>query len=138
MRKQLEQVREFNGLAGRELSDKPSAVDKERFKAQMLLIAEEVEEIAVAYKENNYVGIVDGLVDTAYVLFGLVELLGFREEFVEGFNLVHDNNMTKVKDSEGNIIAKFNENGKIIKPDTYKSIDLGEAFPHLRELNHVN
>lgn len=137
MIRQLEQVHEFNKLAGRELSETPRAVPKEQFKAQMLLIAEEVEEIAKAYKENNYVGILDGMIDVQYVLNGLVELCGLRYEFIEGFQKVHENNMTKVKDAEGNIIAKFNENGKIIKPESYKPIDLGEHYPYLRELKHA-
>lgn len=137
MREQLEQVYEFNTLAGRDMSLTPRRVDPSAFKAQFLLIAEEVEEIVQAFQKGDYIGVLDGMIDTQYVLNGLVELFGFRHEFIEGFQHVHNNNMTKVKDADGKVIAQFNNEGKIIKPEGYHSIKLETYFPHIAELSHV-
>ena len=39
--------------------------------------------------------------------------------------------MTKVKDDKGDIIVKFREDGKILKPDGYKKVDLESYFGYL-------
>lgn len=53
----------------------------------------------------------------------LSKLIGL--DLDKGMEAVHDNNLTKVIDSEGNVIVQHNEDGKIIKPDSYVKFDAG-------------
>lgn len=53
----------------------------------------------------------------------LSKLIGL--DLDKGMKAVHDNNLTKVIDSEGNVIVQHNEDGKIIKPDSYIKFDAG-------------
>lgn len=66
----------------------------------------------------------DAVVDMAYVLFGTINAHGLQDLFIEAFNLVHENNMTKVVD--GKVIR--NEFGKILKPEGFVPVDLKQLF----------
>lgn len=134
MEKELEKVFEFNKLGGQDVTHTPRFIKEEDFSLQYGLIVEEMEELNFAYHEGNMVEVTDALVDISYVLFGMVCRLGLQNEFVKGFDLVNTNNMTKVVDEKGNVIVKFNEIGKIIKPEGYQSVNLGNNFPYLKTL----
>lgn len=134
MKKQLEQVFEFNKLGGQNVSDTPRWINVNHFDLQYGLILEELSELSEAYDKKDGVEVLDALVDIQYVLLGMVNRLGLSKEFVEAFETVHINNMTKVKDSEGNIIVKFREDGKILKPEGYKKVDLESYFGYLNEM----
>src|SRR5690606_5625074 len=124
MEKQLKQVFEFNKLGGQDVGESPRWINVDDFDLQYNLITEELVELSEAYDQRNGVEVLDALVDIQYVLLGMVCRLGLQKEFIDAFQMVHDNNMTKVKDDKGNIIAKFREDGKILKPDGYKKVDL--------------
>lgn len=53
----------------------------------------------------------------------LSKLIGL--DLDKGMEAVHNNNLTKVIDCQGNSIVQFNEVGKIIKPDSYIKFDAG-------------
>lgn len=62
--------------------------------------------------------IVDGIVDSKYVLDGLGNLFGFP--LSEVFNEIHRSNMAKAhKLPSGNLIVKRRADGKILKPDDW-------------------
>lgn len=134
MKKQLEQVFEFNKLGGNDVSENPRWINVDAFDLQYNLIKEELQELSEAYDNKNGVEVLDALVDIQYVLLGMVCRLGMGQEFLDAFQVVHDNNMTKVKDKDGNVIVKFREDGKILKPDGYKKVDLESYFGYLNEM----
>lgn len=134
MKQQLEQVFEFNKLGGQDVGESPRWINVDAFDLQYNLIKEELQELSDAYDQKNGVEVLDALIDIQYVLLGMVNRLGLGQEFIDGFEIVHDNNMTKVKDEDGNVIVKFREDGKILKPDGYKKVDLESYFGYLNEM----
>ena len=90
------------------------------------LLEEEFWEVAEAIDEAESVsgykeGLLKELCDLQYVLSGTVDALGWTPVFDVAFNRVHENNMTKF--DEG---IKYDENGKIRKPASYKNVDLSD------------
>lgn len=79
------------------------------------LIAEELEELAEAFTENDLVEVADALGDILYVVFGSAVACGINVEPI--FNEVHRSNMTKVGGHK-------NEDGKWIKPAHYERPNL--------------
>lgn len=134
MKQQLEQVFEFNKLGGQDVGESPIWINVDAFDLQYNLIKEELQELSEAYYQKDGVEVLDALVDIQYVLLGMVCRFGMGKEFLDAFEMVHDNNMTKVKDEDGNIIVKFREDGKILKPEGYKKVDLESYFGYLNEM----
>lgn len=142
MKKQLEQVKLFNLEGGQNISDSPTWISKEDFHKQLELIKEETKELEDAYTNNDPIEVLDAMVDIAYVFLGMVCRFGFNEELVKAFEIVHQNNMTKIFDSEGNKILKLKEivgsdgtiHKKIAKPEGYKPVDLRSDFKYLENL----
>ena len=60
-------------------------------------------------KEANPIEVLDALVDLRYVLDGATFAFGLDNEFVKGFNIVHNNNMSKMllSPEEADIHAKY-------------------------------
>lgn len=144
MNKQLEQVTEFNRLAGQNITSSPRKITKEDFYLQFGLIEEEVRELKDAFDADNYVEVLDALVDIQYVLLGMVSRLGFQHEFINGFEEVHENNMTKIFDKNGNNVTVFKpftdsfgiERLKVGKPEGFQPVNLKNKFPYLNYLSH--
>lgn len=68
---------------------------------------------------ENLVEVADGAADSIYVILQLCHALDIPIDQV--FQAVHDNNMTKIAD-DGTV--KRREDGKVLKPDGYKPVDL--------------
>lgn len=77
-----------------------------------------------ATDDKNLIETLDAVVDIAYVLFGTINMHGLQDLFEKAFNLVHENNLSKIVD--GKVIR--NESGKILKPKGYVSVDLKQLF----------
>lgn len=134
MEKQLAQVFEFNRGAGNDVTYTPRLISESEFMSQFKLIEEEVEELNQAFRDRDMVGVVDSLVDIDVVLKGMVCKFGVQHECTRGFDEVMENNFTKIYDSEGKNIAKFNSEGKIMKPEGYQSVNLENVFPYLKTI----
>lgn len=123
-------VGEFNVIGGQDLYYSPVQVSDESAELSIKLLQEELDELKEGFKNKNLVEQLDAMVDLMYVLRGVIFKSGLIKEFPEAFIEVHKNNMTKFP----NGVCTKNEFGKIIKPSCYKSIDLGETFPHLKNI----
>lgn len=123
-------VSEFNVIGGQHIDNEPLLVNEKSYKLSLELLQEELDELKEAFENKDIVAQLDAMIDIYYVLLGVVGKSGLTSEFIDGFLEVHKNNMTKFP----NGICTKNKNGKIIKPDCYKSIDLGEHFPHLKNV----
>jgi NTP pyrophosphatase (non-canonical NTP hydrolase) len=64
----------------------------------MKLILEEMEELVEAVNSNNYVETVDALADLPYVIMGMSARIGM--DLDKAFDLVHENNMSKLCKTE--------------------------------------
>lgn len=84
------------------------------------LLLEEVREYLFALGDRDLIGVVDGLVDIMYIAHGTLVELGV--DFEECWNEVHSSNMTKVDPTTGEV--KRREDGKILKPESYRKPDL--------------
>lgn len=86
------------------------------------LLLEEVEEYVKAEATNDIVEIADGLADINYITNGTAVAYGIPLDPI--FDDVHENNMSKLGPDGKPIVV----NGKVIKPDHYKPVDLGKYF----------
>lgn len=89
------------------------------------LIREEVEETLKAIQEDNYIEVLDGAVDTLYVLLGTLQEYGIVDKFYDAWELIHKNNMSKLG-PDGKVLK--DSEGKVIKPDGYKRVELNILF----------
>lgn len=118
-------VSEFMEACGQEVKTRASNVEDSTSSLRYNLMSEENREYLVACLQNDKVEILDALIDMSYILFGTIASHGMTEEFIKGFDLVHENNMTKVQ-SNGMVLK--NPEGKILKPEGYKPVDLSSLI----------
>lgn len=86
---------------------------------QQIVDTLKVEDFSLDRKE-----ILDAIVDQDYINSGTGVWLDLPLE--EGFQAVHANNLTKVDPITGKVIKR--EDGKILKPSTYVSVDLQKVL----------
>lgn len=89
------------------------------------LIEEETKELHDAILAKDAVEVLDAGVDTLYILLGTMHEYGVLDKFIDAWNLVHDNNMTKL-DENGQV--QKSSAGKVIKPSNYKPVNLTVLF----------
>jgi predicted HAD superfamily Cof-like phosphohydrolase len=123
--KMLEMVANFMNACDQEVNEKPVVQDQNTISLRYHLMSEENREYMVAGIQEDKVEILDALIDQAYVLFGTINAHGMQKEFVEGFRLVHENNMTKVQEN-GKVLK--DASGKVLKPQGYKKVDLSNLI----------
>ena len=143
MNKQYEQVREFHKAFNQEMPDKPTILDAGTLSTNSWMIGpmheltQHIKEVSsVAHEGSNIGGMVakriswmleeltelagaytieeqvDALTDLIYFAIGTFTLMGVKPE--PFFDIVHAANMGKLHE-DGK--PRFNEQGKIIKPD---------------------
>lgn len=117
----IEKVSEFMEACSQEVKNRASNVEDKTASLRYNLMSEENREYFVACLQDNKVEILDALIDMAYILFGTVASHGMTEEFIKGFELVHQNNMTKVQE-DGKVLK--NPEGKVLKPTGYTPVNL--------------
>lgn len=118
---QLEQVRRFQEAFKQTLNDKPTIISVDDYELRYNLQHEELEEY---YHAEDMVDVLDSLVDQMYVLLGTVNAHGLQDVFLEAFDRVHKNNMSKLHD--GKVVK--NEFGKVIKPEGFVPVDLSDLI----------
>jgi predicted HAD superfamily Cof-like phosphohydrolase len=123
--KMLEMVANFMKACDQEVNDKPVTQDQNTISLRYHLMSEENREYMVAGIQEDKVEILDALIDQAYVLFGTINAHGMQKEFIEGFRLVHENNMTKVQEN-GKVLK--DASGKVLKPQGYQKVDLRQLI----------
>jgi len=98
--------------------------NKEQFDLYRTLIAEEVGELDDAISEKDRVEMLDALLDILVVTIGAMHSLGIDEE--NAWKEVISSNMSKVDPETGKVLKR--EDGKVIKPDTFKPPRLDQFF----------
>lgn len=140
---------EFNSIAGND-----TKLTKQDYEAQYKVLVEEVYEIKEALDTDNIVELVDGVIDTLVVISGFVQKLENQGiNMSKAMELIAENNLSKytmnayvadmsVADykSKGiEVVSEFNKeycvyvlrdtNGKIRKPNNFKSVDISDCIP---------
>ena len=110
----FEKVGNFMKTFGQEVKEKPSFSSDKINKLRLDLIAEELDELKLAMKNNDLLEVADALTDILYVTYGAGHAFGINLD--ECFNEVQNSNMSKLDDSGKPI---YNESGKVMKGPNY-------------------
>lgn len=100
MNKTLKQVKEFHETFKAPVLETPQIPSKDRCELRINLMQEELDEIKDCIKNNDLVGILDGLGDLLYVLNGSILEFGLGNVFDEAFDEIQRSNMSKACSSE--------------------------------------
>ena len=156
--KRLAGVKEFNIAFKHPVFEVPvKVIDVEYIKKRVEFIQEELRELVEAAEANDIVGVTDALLDIDYFNLGTVFGMGVEREFVDGFQMVQDCNMSKLceegkelndtldmyskqglkvyaKNVLPNKCAVYNsETGKVMKSISYVAPDLKKVFTTVTE-----
>lgn len=98
------------------------------------LLEEEWREYTKAMIEGDVVGVLDALVDMAYVIVGTGLIQFGRESFARAWAAVHESNMAK-RWADGTFHLR--EDGKVLKPEGWEAPDLASIVYDSAELRRV-
>ena len=110
----FEKVGNFMKTFGQEVKEKPSFSSDKINKLRLDLIAEELDELKLAMKNNDLLEVADALTDILYVTYGAGHAFGINLD--KCFNEVQNSNMSKL-DNNGKPI--YNDSGKVMKGPNY-------------------
>ena len=120
----LEQVREFHETYGLPVESVPNISDQKTNDLRINLIAEELEELQEALKNNDIVETLDALIDLQYVLDGAFLSFGLHDVKEIAFAEVHRSNMSKLGE-DGKPIRRESD-GKVMKGPNYFVPDMSQ------------
>ncbi|MBP7722046.1 MAG: nucleoside triphosphate pyrophosphohydrolase family protein [Alphaproteobacteria bacterium] len=123
-RSTLEQVREFHETYGLPVESAPNISDQKTNDLRINLIAEELEELQEALKNNDIVETLDALIDLQYVLDGAFLSFGLHDVKEIAFAEVHRSNMSKLGE-DGKPIRRESD-GKVMKGPNYFVPDMSQ------------
>lgn len=120
----LNQVAEFHRTFQHPIKEQPGLPAASRCELRVSLIAEELEELEQAIKDNDIVEIADALCDIQYVLSGAVLEFGLGEKFRALFDEVQRSNMSKscATEDEAQATVEFYQDQKHT-PCHYRKVD---------------
>ena len=111
----FELVGDFMEAFGQEVNVEPTLRDRDTQDLRLDLIAEELEELDLAVKNNDIVEVADALTDLLYVVYGAGHAFGI--DLDECFSEVHESNMSKLgRDGK----PLYREDGKVLKGPDYE------------------
>ena len=128
------QVLDFQKRVNAPIPDTPTLLPLQRANLRQSLLQEEVTEIASATElfaqgikdeHETLVDVLDGIIDCIYILIGTAHEYGLADRLVFAFTEVHESNMTKFGE---NGVAVFREDGKLLKPDSYRKPNLNQII----------
>ena len=115
MKKQIEQVKEFNKVFGIEHNNKPTLISKEEWGLRDDLMEEELDEYYNACDLGTLTEVADALGDMLYILCGTILAHGMQDKITEVFEEIHRSNMSKIEDG----VVLRRADGKIQKGKNY-------------------
>jgi len=121
----LETVAEFQVATDQTVNLEPTILSTRESNLRYELMQEENKEYYVGSIKKDKVEILDALVDKMYILLGTINSNGMQSVFMEAFNRVHLNNMTKIG-SDGKVLR--DPSGKILKPHGFKAVSLTDLI----------
>ena len=125
MKKQIQMVEFFHIKFKQAHSATPTLLSDKESQLRYNLGKEELDEYITAAIDKDLIEVVDALADQLYILFGTICKHGLQNYIEEAFDLVHENNMSKLG-PDGKAIIR--EDGKIIKPEGFKKVELKDIL----------
>lgn len=125
MNKMQELVQDFHIKYCHFIGMQPSLLPNDLLKFRINLCKEELDELIQSFDKNDFIGIVDGIGDLLYVIFGLCVCLGIDIEPI--FEEIHRSNMTKDISNE-----------RISKPIKGKNFSLPNIKEELNKQGYLN
>ena len=104
MKKQLQQLWDFQSIYNQTRNTKPTLIEPEDYYLRYRLGKEELSEYLDACNNDDLVEITDALADQLYILLGTMVAHGMQGIIEDVFNEVHRSNM-----------SKLGEDGKVLK-----------------------
>lgn len=111
-------VREFRQAFGLNAAAYPQLPDRDTLALHSRLLAEEVQEFAMAAQARDPHEVLDALADVIYVAYGAALDCGYDVD--AALVLVHEANMAKLADGK----PLRRADGKVVKPDGWRPPDL--------------
>ena len=127
MRKELNNLIEFNEAFGIEFPSSPLLVDAKTQELRVNLLLEELEEYRVANTKGDIVEVLDAIGDMLYIVLGTAVQHGMQNILEEAFRVIHSSNMSKLDEDRKPIINGDKHYdprkpiGKVLKSDLYWS-----------------
>ena len=126
MKKQIEQVKEFQKAFGQVINTEPTLVDMDLAILRFRLMREENQEYFEAFHGSDLVEIADALGDQLYVLLGTILSHGMQYIIEDVLTEIHRSNMSKLDEKGKPIINGANGVmditrvfGKVLKSKNY-------------------
>jgi len=119
----FELVGDFMESFGQEVHDGPTLRDSQTQQLRYDLIDEELEELKMAFDNDDIIEVADALTDLLYVVYGAGHAFGI--DLDECFLEVHESNMSKLGE-DGRPI--YREDGKVLKGSDYFPPNLKEIL----------
>jgi len=131
MKDQLNKIEQFHTSFGVKNGESPSNIDEIDYLLRYDLMKEENDEYLKACQEDDLVEIADALGDKLVILCGTILKHGMQNIIEDVFAAIHDNNMSKLDENgkpiingENGILDTKRPLGKILKPSTYRPVDI--------------
>jgi len=118
----LEMVQEFHETYGLPVESEQTLASEKTQTLRINLLAEELDELKDALKDNDPVETLDALIDLQYVLDGAFLSFGMQDVKQAAFEEVHRSNMSKLGE-DGKPIRRP-EDGKVMKGPNYFKPDM--------------
>ena len=112
MKKQLQQLWDFQSAYNSTRNTKPTLISDDDYSLRYRLGKEELIEYLDACKNNDLVEVTDALADQLYILLGTMVAHGMQDIIEDVFDEVHRSNMSKLG-VDGKPI--YREDGKVLK-----------------------
>lgn len=116
MKKQLEQLLQFQRAYNSTINSKPTLISEDDYTLRYRLGKEELIEYFDACKDGDLIEVADALADQLYILLGTMISHGMQDVIEDIFDEVHRSNMSKLGE-DGKPIHR--EDGKILKGPNY-------------------
>lgn len=116
MKKQLEQLLQFQRAYNSTINSKPTLISEDDYVLRYKLGKEELIEYFDACKDGDLIEVADALADQLYILLGTMISHGMQDVIEDIFDEVHRSNMSKLGE-DGKPIHR--EDGKILKGPNY-------------------
>jgi len=127
MRKEINNLIEFNEAFGIDFPKSPLLVGAKTQELRVNLLLEEVEEYRVANAKGDITEVLDAIGDMLYIVIGTAVQHGMQNILEDAFRIIHASNMSKLDDN-GKPIINGDEHfdprrpiGKVLKSNLYWS-----------------
>ena len=126
MKKQLQQLWDFQSAYNQARNTKPTLIEPDDYYLRYRLGKEELLEYLDACNNDDIVEIADALADQLYILLGTMVAHGMQDIIEDVFNEVHRSNMSKLGE-DGKPI--YREDGKVLKGPNYSPPNIAQFLP---------